>query len=70
MNDCGGIHCGGISPLMDAASSGHIDIVQLLVLRGADIFHKDIKVHAISHYMFVCYVCRYVNLLFDTITVT
>lgn len=52
VNDCGGIHCGGISPLMDAASSGHMDIVQLLVLRGADIFHKDIKVYP----LFVTYV--------------
>lgn len=47
VNDCGGIHCGGVSPLMDAASNGHMDIVQLLVQRGADIFHKDIKVHTV-----------------------
>lgn len=64
MNDCGGIHCGGISPLMDAASSGHMDIVQLLVLRGADIFHKDIKVHAIYiHHCtmhMLCVVCLFV----------
>ena len=44
VNDAGGIHCGGVSPLIDAASSGHMDIVQLLVQRGADVFHKDDQV--------------------------
>ena len=45
MNDSGGIHCGGVSPLIDAASSGYMDIVQLLVRRGADVFHKDAQVY-------------------------
>ena len=44
VNESGGTHCGGVSPLIDAASSGHMDIVQLLVQRGADVFHRDAKV--------------------------
>ena len=45
VNDPGGVHCGGVTPLIDAASSGHMEIVQLLVERGADIFQKDSKVY-------------------------
>ena len=48
INDPGGIHCGGVTPLIDAANSGHMDIVQLLVQRGADLFHKDTKVVSID----------------------
>ena len=47
VNDPGGAHCGGVSPLIDAASSGHMDIVQLLVQRGADVFLKDTKVYTL-----------------------
>ena len=53
MNDPGGIHCGGVSPLIDAASSGHTDIVQLLVLRGANLLHKDSKVCDDVQYMYM-----------------
>ena len=56
VNDPGGDHCGGVSPLIDAASSGHMDIVQLLVQRGADIFHKDAQVCACT-YMYTKWWC-------------
>ena len=51
VNDPGGDHCGGVSPLIDAASSDHMDIVQLLVQRGADIFHKDAQVCKFTYNM-------------------
>lgn len=49
INDAGGVHCDGVSPLMDAAINGHMDIVQLLVERGANIHQKDAKVHVHTH---------------------
>ena len=47
VNDSGGVHCGGVTPLIDAASSGHMEIVQLLVQRGADVFQKDSRVYVL-----------------------
>ena len=44
VNDPGGVHCGGVTPLIDAASSGHVEIVRLLVQSGANVFQKDAKV--------------------------
>ena len=44
MNDPGGPRCDGVTPLMDAAGNGHVDVVQLLVERGADPRMKDIHV--------------------------
>ena len=44
VNDCGGVHCGGVSSLIDAAINGHMEIVRLLVERGANVCHKDAKV--------------------------
>ena len=49
MNDPGGLHCGGVTPLIDSASNGHLSIVRLLVQRGADLFQKDAKVCIYSH---------------------
>ena len=44
INDPGGVHCGGVSPLIDAATNGHMDVVRLLVERGANLLHKDTQV--------------------------
>ena len=44
INDQGGTHCNGISPLMDAACNGHLDIVTVLVDKGAQLDLKDINV--------------------------
>lgn len=44
INDPGGVHCGGVTPLIDAATNGCKDIVELLVERGANLQHRDAKV--------------------------
>ena len=44
INDQGGTHCNGISPLMDAACNGHLDIVTVLVDKGAQLDLKDTNV--------------------------
>lgn len=41
INDMGGAHCDGVTPLIDAATNGHVDIVKLLVEEGANILLKD-----------------------------
>ena len=44
MNDGGGAHCGGQTPLIDAATNGHFDVVRLLVKRGAELRTRDTQV--------------------------
>jgi len=41
VNDPGGAHCQGVTPLHDAAQNGHIEIVRLLVEHGASLLNKD-----------------------------
>ena len=48
INDQGGAHCNGISPLMDAACNGHLDIVTVLVDKGAQLGLKDANVRFFS----------------------
>ncbi|CAL1526385.1 unnamed protein product, partial [Lymnaea stagnalis] len=40
INDRGGERCGGVTPLIDAANCGNLDIVRLLVDRGANLMAK------------------------------
>ena len=44
VNDRGGVHCGGVTPLLDAATNGFLEVVQLLVKKGADIQARDSQV--------------------------
>ena len=44
MNDQGGEHCFGVTPLHDAAENGHLDVVKLLLKYGASINLKDGRV--------------------------
>ena len=44
VNDPGGAHCHQTTPLMDAAINGHVDVVQFLVTKGADLARKNDKV--------------------------
>ena len=44
VNDPGGIHCDGITPLHDAAVNGQVEVVQLLLDYGADVSIVDKKV--------------------------
>jgi len=46
INDPGGIHCDGITPLHDAAVNGQTEVVQLLLDYGADATIIDKKVSA------------------------
>ncbi len=41
MNDPGGPHCRGMTPLHDAVQNGHIDVVKLLVSRGASVNRRN-----------------------------
>jgi NF-kappa-B inhibitor-like protein 2 len=45
VNDPGGSHCQGVTPLHDAAQNGHIEIVKLLVENGASLLNKDVRVN-------------------------
>lgn len=44
VDDPGGVNCGGVTPLMDAATNGHEDVIKLLVGRGADLALQDTHV--------------------------
>jgi len=44
INDPGGDHCDGITPLHDAAVNGQAEVVQLLLERGVDVTIVDKKV--------------------------
>ena len=44
VNDGGGAHCGGMTPLMDAATNGHLDVVELVVGRGTELRARDTQV--------------------------
>ena len=48
VDDPGGERCGGVTPLMDSANNGHLDVVKLLVQRGANVLQKDAKVHVVK----------------------
>ena len=51
IDDPGGRKCDGVTPLMDAASNGHEDVVRLLVEKGADLAMKDVKVWVLGFRM-------------------
>jgi len=40
VNDPGGQHCGGITPLHDASQNGHLNVVRLLLQYNADVNAK------------------------------
>ena len=44
INHRGGKECGGVTPLIDAASCGHVEIMQLLIEREANVLCKDDQV--------------------------
>lgn len=44
INDPGGVHCDQTTPLMDAAINGHVNIVQYLISKGADLITRNEKV--------------------------
>ena len=48
VNDAGGQHCGGITPLHDASQNGHIEIVKLLVENGAAVDTKSKDVSSVK----------------------
>lgn len=41
VNDRGGQHCGGVTPLIDAASCGNMEVMELLISKGANVLAKD-----------------------------
>ena len=40
VNDPGGAHCGGITPLHDSSQNGHLKVVKLLLAHNADVNAK------------------------------
>ena len=44
INDRGGKECGGITPLIDAAACGNVEIMRLLIKRCANVLAKDNQV--------------------------
>ena len=63
VNDPGGVNCEGLTPLMDAVTNGHQDLVVLLVERGADLSCVNSKVYVcVCAYVCMCaYICMYVS---------
>ena len=47
MNDAGGAHCGGITPLHDAAQNGHLEVVKLLLHHNVnvDVKCREVCIH-------------------------
>lgn len=43
VNDRGGQHCGGVTPLIDAASCGNMEVMELLISKGANVLAKDLS---------------------------
>ncbi|XP_052061225.1 tonsoku-like protein [Mytilus californianus] len=41
INDRGGQYCGGVTPLIDSGNCGNMDIMDLLIERGANVLAKD-----------------------------
>ncbi|XP_064599134.1 tonsoku-like protein [Liolophura sinensis] len=41
INDRGGEHCGGVTPLLDAANCGNLDVMTILIDHGANLHAKD-----------------------------
>ena len=44
INDRGGAQCGGVTPLHDACNCGNLDVIRLLVGKGANVHAKDDEV--------------------------
>lgn len=44
VNDRGDTKCKGVTPLIDAAICGHVDMMMLLINKGANIIMKDDEV--------------------------
>jgi NF-kappa-B inhibitor-like protein 2 len=44
INDRGGSQCSGVTPLHDAASCGHLDVMELLMDHGASVLSRTNEV--------------------------
>jgi NF-kappa-B inhibitor-like protein 2 len=44
INDRGGQYCGGVTPLIDSGNCGNMDIMDLLIEKGANVLAKDDEV--------------------------
>lgn len=54
VNDRGGQHCGGVTPLIDAASCGNMEVMELLISKGANVLAKDDGVRESNFKKFLC----------------
>lgn len=57
VNDKGGLGCEGVTPLHDAAASGHLEIIDLLLDRGASPLSRTDNVRPICFFHF--FICLY-----------
>ena len=53
VDDPGGPDCGGVTPLIDASYNGHVDVVRLLVEKGANVMIKDKRVRVRERNMLI-----------------
>lgn len=49
INNRGGRGCKGTTPLIDAATNGHIEIMELLIKYGANVIAKDDHVSSVPY---------------------
>ena len=60
IDDPGGMGCDGVTPLIDAATNGHMDLVKLLVESKADVMTTDKQVGVDWYHGFILFTNHFI----------